>query len=237
MRLPALLLFLAALAAPAVAQHAHEPPRTLTVSATDTVRVAPDRVTVRFAVVTRGAQPEPVRRQNAEAAERALNAVRALGVPDRQIQLRSLRIQEEVEYRNGRRIRVGFVARRDVEIILDDMDRLPAVVARVVEEGANEFGGIHYDLRDRRGHEDEALRRAATRARQKADLLASALGTSVRGVHSVTESGAYVPPPMPVYARGMAMDMAASPEMGEPDAYAAGEIEIRASVNVAFEIE
>jgi uncharacterized protein len=236
MRTLALLLFSVLLAAPALAQEA-TPPRTLSVSATDTVRVTPNRVTVRFAVVTRGQQPEPVRRENAEAAERALNAVRALGIPNRQIQLRSLRIQEDVEYRNGRRVRLGFIARRDVEVIIDDLDRLPAVVSRVVEEGANEFGGIHYDVRDRRALENEALRRAAARARGKGEPLASALGTSIRGVHAVSESGTYVPPQPPMYGRAMAMDMAVEMEQGQPDAYAAGEIEVRANVSVTFEIE
>jgi uncharacterized protein len=146
-------------------------------------------------------------------------------------------LNEEVEYRNGRRVRIGFIARRDVEVILDDMDLLPAVVARVVEEGANEFGGIHYDLRDRRAREDEALRRAAQRARQKADVLAATLGASIRGVHSVTESGmGHFPPPMPMYARAAAMDME-SQQAGEPGAYSAGEIEVRATITVAFELD
>lgn len=235
LRFPLLLVLLAVAAVPASAQD-RQPPRTLAVSATDTVRVTPDRVTVRFAVVTRGREPEAVRQQNAEAARRALDAVRALGIPERQIQLRTLRLNEDVEFRNGRRVRVGFIARRDVEVIIDDLDRLPAVVARVVDEGANEFGGIQYDVRDRRALEDEALRRAAVRAREKADLLAAALGTSVIGVYDVSESGVHMPEPRPMYARTMAMDMATA-EAGEPGAFAAGEIDVRATVSVRFEIE
>lgn len=235
MRFLLLSLLLPLLAMSAQAQMNPAPPRTLSVSASDTVRVMPDRVIVRFAVVSRGQEADAVRRQNEQAARDALNAVRQAGIPERQIQLRGLRLEEEVEYRNGRRVRIGFIARRDVEVTIDEMDRLPAVVARVSEAGANELGGIDYQLRDRRSAEDEALRRAATRAREKADVLAATLGASIVGVHSVSESGTSVPqPPMPMMAMRME---AADASAGEPEAYAAGEIIIRAAISVAFELD
>lgn len=232
----AAVLFLVAttmVTSPASAQEV--PPRSVSVSATDTVRVSPDRVILRFAVITRAQQPEAARQQNEQAARSALASVRGLGIPERQIQVQTLRLTEEWEHRQGRRVRVGFIARRDVEVIIDQMDRLPAVVAAVIQEGATELGGIMYGLRDRRTHEDEALRRAALRARQKADVLAGALGTSVRAVHAIAEAGVSAPRPMFVGARAMEMDMAL--EAGEPEAYAAGEIEIRATLTVVFEID
>lgn len=237
MRLLPLVLLLA-LAAPAVTHAQGAPPvRTLTVSATDTLRVAPDRAVLRFAVVTRSRQPEEVRRLNDEASRRALDAVRALGVPERQIQVRQLSLGEDVEFRDGRRVRLGFVARRAVEVVLDDLDLLPAVVAAVVEQGATELGGIAYEVRDRRAHEDEALRRAAQRARQKADVLASTLGATLRGVHSVSESSTTFAPPMP-WARTAMFDVAvAAHAEADPGAYAPGEITVEASITVVFELE
>jgi uncharacterized protein len=233
MRLLPFLVFILLLS-PAVKAQQPVPTRTLSVSATDTIRVTPDRVTVRFAVVTRAQDPEAARRENEQASQRVLNVVRERGIPERQIQVRMLRLNEEVDFRQGRRVRIGFMARRDFEVIIDDLDRLPAVVARVVQEGATEFGGIFYDIRDRRAQEDAALRRAAQRAREKADLLAAALGTSVRGVYSISEAGLMPPrPPMPEYAvRAQAMDVVATHE-----AYAPGEMEVRAMVSVVFEIE
>lgn len=237
LRLPILLAFLVAL--PVAAQpdpmQMHRPPRTVTVSGSDTVSVTPDRVSVNFAVVTRAEGPEAAREQNATAARRALDAVRALGVPERQIQLRSLRLDEDVEYVNGRSVRKGFIARRDVQVTLDDLDLLPTVVARIVEEGANELGGIAYDLQDRTSAEDEALRRAARRAQEKARLLAQTLGVELGLVQSIQEGSIVVPMPRPqaMYA-ARAMDMAESAP--EPGAYAAGEMEVRATVTAVFNL-
>jgi uncharacterized protein len=235
MRIPIVLLagLLLVTLAGVTASAQEAAPRTLGVSATDTVRIVPDRAIVRFAIVTRAQDPEAARQQNEQASQRVLNAVRERGIPERQIQLRTLRLSEEVEHRQGRRVRIGFIARRDFEVIIDEMDRLPAVVARVVQEGATEFGGISYDIRDRRTPENEALRRAAVRAREKAEILAAALGTSIRGVHRVSEAGVYMPapPPYPYAERAMAMDVVATHE-----AYAPGEMEVRATISVVFEL-
>lgn len=229
----ALVLF----AAPALAQQPEGPvPRTLTVTVTDTVLVAPDRVTLRFAVVTRDAEPEPARRQNAEAAEAALAAVRALGIPERQIQLLTLRLDEDVEYQDGRRVRRGYVARREVRVVLDDLGRLPQLVAAVVEQGANELGGIEYGLRNRAAAEDRALQAASARARAKAEVLAASLGVTLGRVAAASEGAFAVIPPQPRLGMAMARQEAAF-DPSEAGAYAEGEIEVRSTLTVSFEIQ
>jgi uncharacterized protein len=102
-----LLLAIAALAMIASAPvHAQQTPtpvmeRVITVNGDGVVRVVPDRAIVSFAVVTRHQNPQEARRLNAQAAERAMNAVRQLGIPERQIQLLNLRLDEEIDWRDG----------------------------------------------------------------------------------------------------------------------------------------
>src|SRR6056297_2683351 len=194
-----LLAVLFALALPVTAQPTDPPVaqqsvvRTVTVEGIGTVEVEPDQATIMFAVVTRAAEPEEARRQNAEAAERAMNAVRDLGIEDRKIQLLNLRLHEEVEYNNGRRERIGFIARRDVKVTIDQLDRVPLLVAEVVQQGANELNGIQYELQNRDGVENQALQAAAARAREKAQLLASSLGVGVGRVLTITQGAVHVP--------------------------------------------
>lgn len=233
----ALLVLLVALPVAAQPdQHAmHHPARTVTVTGSDTVSVTPDRATISFSVVTRAQEPEAAREQNATAARRALDAIRELDVPERQIQLQNLRLDEDVEYQNGRRIRKGFIARRDVQIILDDLDLLPTVVARVVQEGANELNGITYGLQDPKAAEDEALSRAARRAQSKARLLAQTLGVEIGLVLNIQEGSVSAPSPRPpvMYARA---EMAMADAAPEPGAFAEGEIEVRATVTAVFPV-
>ncbi|MDX1530439.1 MAG: SIMPL domain-containing protein [Rhodothermales bacterium] len=228
------LLLLVAMPAAAQAPAEAPPPRTVTVTAEGTVEVEPDRVTLRFAVVTRAPEPEAARAQNARDAEAALDAVRALGLPEEQIQLLSLRLDEDVEYGPDGPTRVGFIARRDVEVVLDDLDLLPRLVAEVVEQGANELNGIEYDLQDRSAAEDQALVGAAGRARAKAAVLASALGAGVGRVVSASEGGVSVRPPQPMFAARAEVMQSDEPY---PGAYAAGQITVRAHVTVTFALE
>ncbi len=235
----ALFSLLLLLAIPTVtAQPADKPDtRTVTVSGVGTIDVEPDEATVQFAVVTRAETAEDARRENAEAAEAAIDAVRALGVADRKIQLLSLRLDEEWEYRNNQRIRKGYIARRDVKVTIEDLDLVPSLVAEVVQQGANELNGIQYGLQDRESVEDQALRDAVARARQKAQNMAEVLDARLGRVVQIAESGVSVPRPPPMmYARAemAAMDMA---EESNPGAYAAGEITVRATVTVIFELE
>ncbi|MEM1041480.1 MAG: SIMPL domain-containing protein [Bacteroidota bacterium] len=227
------------------AQSADTPdPRTVTVSGVGTIDVEPDEATVQFAVVTRAETAEDARRENAEAAEAAMDAVRSMGVADRNMQLLSLRLDEDVEFRNGQRFRKGFIARRDVKVTIGDpgsspgqaLDLVPRVVAEVVQRGANELNGIQYGLQDRESVEDQALRDAVARARQKAQNMAEVLGARLGRVVRIAEGNVSVPTPRPgVFARAeMAMDTA---DEGNPGAFAAGEITVRATVTVTFELE
>jgi hypothetical protein len=207
----------------------------VTVSGVGTVDVEPDEATIQFAVVTRAETAEAARQQNAQAAEQAMDAVRALSIADRKIQLLNLRLDEEWDYQNNQRIRKGFIARRDVKVVIEDLDLVPGLVATVVEEGANELNGIQYGLQDRDAVEDQALQAAIVRAREKAQLMAEALGSDLGRVVQVAEGGVQFPQPQPVmFARAeMAMDQSES----NPGAYAAGEITVRATVTVTFELD
>lgn len=211
--------------------------RTVAVSGEGTVRVEPDRATVRFGVVTKAPEAEQAREQNATAARQAMNAVRDLGIPESKIRLETLRLRPHYERdpQTGQRRDGGFQAVREVSVEVDSVDIVPTLVARVVQQGANTLQGVQYDLQDRTAARNEALREAVSDAQGKAELLVQALNVSLGRVLQINEQSFNFPRPM------MRMDMAvqessarASPE---PDAYAAGEIEVTATVQVVFGLE
>ena len=208
--------------------------RTVTVSGEGTARAAPDEATVRFGVVTEAQTAEAARSQNAEASSRAMNAAREL-VDEDQIRLETLRLQPRYDYSGDERELIGYEAERTAVVEVDDLDVLPRLVARVVERGANRLEGISYDLSDRASVRREALREAARDARDKAQTLAQSLDVSVGEVVQISERDYDAPQPR-FRARATAGDaeQAATPE---PDAYAPGEIEVSADVQVTFALE
>ena len=208
--------------------------RTVTVSGEGSARATPDEATVRFGVVTEAQTAEAARQQNAEASSRAMNAAREL-VDEDQIRLETLRLQPRYDYSDDERKLIGYEAERTAVVEVDDLDVLPRLVARVVERGANRLEGIRYDLSDRASVRREALREAARDARDKAQTLAQSLDVSVGEVVQISERDYDAPQPR-FRARAMAGDaeQAATPE---PDAYAPGEIEVSADVQVTFALE
>ncbi len=166
---------------PAMAQPISESTRTIHVTGEGTLQLQPDMATVRFGIVTVDESPEAARRRNAEASAEAMNAVRELGVADRKMKLETLRLQPHREYNptTRRTEEKGFEAVREVVVDLEDLDRLPELITRIVQKGANRLNGIAYDLKDRTTARNEALRLAVLHAREKAALMAETLGASL----------------------------------------------------------
>lgn len=221
---------------PAMAQPISESTRTIHVSGEGTLHLQPDMATVRFGIVTVEESPEAARRRNAEASAEAMNAVRDLGVDDRKMKLETLRLQPRREYNpDTRRMEdKGFEAVREVVVELEDLDRLPELITRVVQKGANRLNGITYDLKDRTTARNEALRRAVLNAREKAALMAQTLGATLGMALRISEQGVTVPRPI-IQVRGeTALAKADAEPM--PEAYASGEIEVKATVQIVFEL-
>ena len=212
-----------------------ESARTIRVSGEGTVRVEPDQATVRFGIVTQDDDAEVAREENAEVASRAMNTIRDLGIAERKIRMETLRLQPRREYNRETRNydQRGYEAVRQVVVEVDDLTQLPTLVTRIVQQGANRLDGINYGVADREAVRNEALAEAAQQARTKAQLLAETLGAQVGPPRQISEQSFDFPRPA---FRVEAAAMAKADAAPEPDAYAAGDIEVTASVQVTFDL-
>ncbi len=232
------LIFSILLAVPVQAQTSDSPSRTVRVSGEATVKTAPDQATVRFGIVTRAKTAEAARAQNAEAAKGAMNAVRELDVPESKIRMEMLRLQPRREYnpKTEEREEKGYEASRQVVVEVSDLEQLPTLVTRVVQSGANRLEGIDYGLSDRASLRNDALRTAAQNARDKAELLATTLGAELGPVQQIQEQSFGFNEPSPrVQMQFSSKSMEDSAP--EPDAYAAGEIEVNATVQLVYVLQ
>jgi hypothetical protein len=239
LRFVALLALILSLPLPAMAQSdaSASPQRTITVSGEGEASAEPDQATVRFAIVSRAESAKAARSDNADAAQSAMNAVRALDIDEGDIQMQSLTLQPQRRYnrQTGETEELGYEATRRIRVEVSDLDRLPDLIARVVEQGANRLDGVQYDIDDRTTVRNEALRKAAEAARGKAELLASTLGASLGPVQQIREQQYSAPQPRASFSLD-AMAVKSSEESGEPEAFAAGRITVEATVQVTFEL-
>ncbi len=210
--------------------------RTVSVTGEGVLKVEPDMAVVRFGIVTVAEDPEDARRENAAQARKAMDAARAHVEDERHLRLEGLYLAPARRYNpdTRRNEEVGYEASRQVMVEVHDLEKLPALIAAVVREGANRLNGISYDLSQKQAARNTALRRALENAREKAALMADALDVSLGTVLQIQEMGIQVPRPiLQMRETGVAKADAAP----VPEAYAAGEMAVQASVHVVFALK
>lgn len=214
----------------------HDMPRSIRVSGEGLMETPPDMAVVQFSIVTNADSPERARTLNGEASRKAMNAVRALGLDETDLQMRTLRLQPHRVWNSEKRTweEKGFEATRGVEATVRDLEQLPQLVADIVDEGANRIDGVRYDLDDRQELQREALKQAVADAEAKAEAMVGVVGASVGTVITIEEQGVSVP--QPIFRNFEAMASKDASGGAEPEAFAGGLIEIRANVVVVFEL-
>lgn len=203
------------------------PANTITITGEATVSAPPDRALVQFSVDTEGRGAAETLHEHEERVQQVLTAVRNLGIADRQIQLNWVGLHGRG---NGREI---FKASRSVTITVDDLRLVPELVVTVVEQGSNRLHGVWYTLQNPQRYEDQALRGAVERARERALIIAAASGTSLGRVHRVHEGSVRRSRFSAIFGAGRALSADGD---GTPGAYSAGSSEVHASVSVTFEL-
>lgn len=233
-------LILASLAAcaatPALAQPTVPPPLTtpingvrLDVVATGEVTRVPDQVTISAGVTSRAPQAQAALRDNAAQMERVRAALRRLGIADRDIQTGTISLNQDYERSPEGARPSGYVASNQLNIRFRDVANAGRIIDALVAEGVNNVQGPMFGLENRDSAVDEARTRAIAVARARADLYARALGTRVRRVLAISESGQ--PGIIMGEARAAVANMDASTQI------VPGEQSIGTTVTVTFELD
>ena len=202
-------------------------PNTVTVVGEGVVYAPPDRARLRFGVETEGATAEATFRAHEQEVAAVLTAVRRLGIPDRDIALEWVGLNDR---RDEHGQAEGYVAVRMVTVTTDSLRLVPELVATVVDAGGDRLAGLDYYLEDDDLVEDAALEAAFDRAEAKARELAQAAGARLGPVVAMHEQGAQPPTPLVMRAEAYAVD-------ATPGAYSTGQSEVRAAVVVTFALE
>src|SRR5215475_2463071 len=184
--------WLTVLAASAAATALAQQPPVSSIRVTGDARVTakPDRVQIDIGVTTRAALSQDAAAQNAREVDAVLAGVRKVGGPTATLRTISYALNPNYQYhpKGGEPTIEGYTALNVVQVTLDELGKIGAVIDAATESGANQVQGIQFTLRDQDAVRAQALREAALRARAEADVLAAALGLKVLRVLTVEES-------------------------------------------------
>jgi uncharacterized protein YggE len=185
----------------------------LDVNATGEVTRVPDLAIISAGVVTKAATAGSALQQAATRMQRVRAALKAAGVEDRDIQTSNINLNPEYRYVNNQPPQLtGYSATNTVSVRFRDIANAGKILDALVREGANQLNGPTLTIDKPEAALDEARAQAIAKGRARAELYARSMGKRVVRVVAVSESGSSypVPPPMPMYARAEAAQVADS---------------------------
>ncbi len=172
---------------PAPAQVACDSGRSVHVSGTAVVYVTPDRALIQLGVQSNGATPDETRNANGREIQRVINAVRALGVEDKDIATDYYIVYPIYDDTNSLVIK-GYRIDNTVSITLRDVSLADDAIVAALKSGANEVQDVQFYTSQLRAVRDQARELAMKAASEKAQALAGAAGAQAGCVLSVSEN-------------------------------------------------
>lgn len=204
---------------------------TVSVTGEGLVSVAPDMATVIIGVATQDADASSALAANSDAMTALGKVLDGFDVAERDRRSSNFNISPRYEHRSndGREPRItSYMVSNQLSVRCREIGRLGELLDAVVRSGSNRIGGLAFGNSDEEEHRGEARKLAIADARRRAKLYAEAAGVNLGRVLSISEAGA--PPPRPMVRTAMMAETASVP-------ISAGENEIRAVVQVVYELE
>ena len=203
------------------------------VSGSGTASAAPDVAVLSLGVEAEADSVGEARAQAAEAMDAMLAALKDGGVADEDIQTTRFSVQPRFDFIEQRQVLRGFAVDNIVSVKIRSIDDTGELIDAALAAGGDlaRIEGVRFTIDDPSSLEDEARQEAMAEARRKAKTLAQAAGVDLGRPRSISETGGSIPEQFRAFDGAFAdAELAATPiELGE--------LEVRVSVQVVYELE
>jgi uncharacterized protein YggE len=196
------------------------------------IKVEPDGANVSFMISTTHKDLQTAKKENDALVSKAITFLKKQMIADKDLQTTRVDLQPYNEYVKDEKPIPMFRAQQSLTFKLTDLDKLTDILSGLVDLGVNNIQNVQFISSKMDELQNEARAKAMMDAKQKAIILAKAVGQKVGGaftIHDNTSSNNN--PPRPIYMAYKTADMA---ESRVQDPIATGEIEVRANVQVSF---
>jgi uncharacterized protein YggE len=207
----------------------------LWVSGEGKVQAAPDIANIQLGIEAQGTTVAEAQAQANSAMTAVMNALKAQGIADADIQTRYFNIQKVTRWDMEKQVEVavGYRVSNVVLVKVRDVDKAGTVIDAVAVAGGDltRVDSVSFDIDDPIRFYDQAREKAVADAADKAKNLADLAGVKLGKAIYINEGSSSVVPPTPIYARSEAAGAAF-----DTTQISAGEMEIIVYVQVAYEI-
>ena len=163
-----------------------------------TIKRAPDRAWLTVAAESRAPKPADAQRAAATAMTAAQQAIMSRGgVAADQIKTTNYSLQPDIDYSGGASRVRGYIARNEIEVRVDALEKLGEILDAAGSAGATSIAGLRFDLKDRDTIEREALRQAVKNAMARAEAMAAGASRTLGPILRIEEQGGGGVTPVP----------------------------------------
>ena len=210
----------------------------VTVSASSSVRLTPDKASVSFGVTTKADTAEQAQNQNSEAVKSVIEALTSRGIEEKSIRTSDYSMYPQYNYDNGTESITGYVVYTTMAVQDQDIKDLEKLFSDCVAAGVNNVNNVIFLCSSYDEAYSQALTQAVQTSREKAEELAKAAGKTLGDVVSITEGWQDT---SARYGQNVSLSMEI-PAAAEDDAgnggptLMTGETEITANVTVTYRL-
>jgi len=202
-----------------------------TVTGEGKVSAAPDIAIVNAGVQAQGATVKLAQDQLNKAINAVSAAVKSAGVDAKDIQTSGYNVNPNYDFQSGGQRITGYQASSSLTIKVRDIEKANAVIDAATAAGANQVGGISFDIDDKTKVENEAREKAVAEAKKKAENAARIAGFKLGRIINYSENFGGSPRPLLMMEAKAVGALDQAPTQVEP-----GTNEIVVNVTLAFEI-
>lgn len=194
------------------------------------VAIKPDMAVLSVGIQAKADTVKAAQNQINAVINKVADAIKKLGVDPKDIQTTNYNINPNYDFQSGSQRINGYNASTNLVIKIRNLDLVNQVIDAATANGANQIGGISFDVDDKSKAEDEARQKAVAEAKQKAESAAKIAGFRLGRIVNYSENFGLGPRPIPM-AIGAPDSVTKIETAVEP-----GSSEIKIIVTLSYEI-
>ncbi|MBI3590171.1 MAG: SIMPL domain-containing protein [Candidatus Melainabacteria bacterium] len=183
---------------------------TLNVTGSGQSNAKPDQASLSIGVITKGKTASEAASLNAASAQKLIDALTRLGIADKDVQTSNISITplykaalpaDEIDNKI-----IGYQATNEIQATIHMIGDVGKIVDTVVFTGNYTIHGVNFSLEKSDDFQSDALKKAVSDAKRKADIVASAAGKTITGVKNISIGGSIMPFGKAEFAGAQAQD-------------------------------
>jgi hypothetical protein len=202
------------------------------------IKVEPDTMTVTVGLEATNMDVAIAKKNVDERSIKLIQACKKLGIKPKEISTTALQVYPQYDYRNSERVLTGTHVSRQVEIMLNDLNKYPEFMKALMDAKISSALNTALSVKNLKEVSDQALVKAMQNARQRAESLAATLSKGIGDVYSISEFQTrtdipFTPVAGKMFASGVHREVVAM-DARQAEPFEPGEIKVEATVYVVF---